>query len=60
MSGTELAREVRERRPGVQIVFASGDNNAKYASGLEDALQLPKPFSLEQLEAILAQSRSWK
>jgi hypothetical protein len=27
---------------------------------LEDALQLPKPFALEQLKAILAQARSRK
>jgi CheY-like chemotaxis protein len=60
MSGTDLARTIRERRPEVQIVFASGDSNAKSISGLEDALQLPKPFALEQLKAILAQARSRK
>lgn len=53
MSGTELARQVRERWPSVRIVFASGDDSAKSASGIQDALQLPKPFTIDGLANIL-------
>lgn len=60
MSGIDLARRVRESWPDTRIVFASGDNNAKSASGLADALQLPKPFTLEQLTAVLAEANSSK
>lgn len=53
MTGTELARLVREHWPDTKIIFASGDSSAKSASGISDAMQLPKPFSLEELEACL-------
>ncbi len=56
ISGTDLARKVRKEWPEVRIVFASGDNDAKSASGISDALQLPKPFMLEQLRAILTEA----
>lgn len=56
MTGTELARLVREHWPDTKIIFASGDSSAKSASGISDAMQLPKPFSLEELEACLKQA----
>ncbi len=56
MPGTELARLVREHWPDTKIIFASGDSSAKSASGISDAMQLPKPFSLEELEACLKQA----
>ncbi len=56
MSGTDLARHVRERWPSVRIVFASGDDSAKSASGIEDALQLPKPFTIDRLSKVLSSS----
>jgi signal transduction histidine kinase/CheY-like chemotaxis protein len=56
MSGTDLARQVRERWPSVRIVFASGDDSAKSASGIDDALQLPKPFTIDGLAEILSRS----
>ncbi|MCJ8056859.1 response regulator [Shinella curvata] len=60
MSGIDLARRVRESWPETRIVFASGDNNAKSASGIAYALQLPKPFTLDQLKAVLAEANSSK
>lgn len=38
MTGTDFARQVRERWPSIRIVVASGDDSAKSASGIEDAL----------------------
>lgn len=56
MSGIDLARQVRQRWPSVRIVFASGDDSAKSASGVDDALQLPKPFTMDSLAEILSRS----
>ncbi len=56
MSGIELARQVRERWPDVRIVFASGDDSAKTASGITDAHQLSKPFTIEGLRKVLGES----
>lgn len=56
MSGTDLARQVREGWPSIRIVFASGDDSARSASGIGDALQLTKPFTVEGLAKILSGS----
>ncbi|MDM9623336.1 response regulator [Rhizobium sp. S96] len=56
MSGIDLAQQVRELWPTVRIVFASGDERAKMASGITDALQLSKPFTLDGLRAALAEA----
>lgn len=56
MSGIDLAREVQARWPMVRIVFASGDDSAKSATGIANALQLPKPFTLDGLTAILSEA----
>ena len=56
MSGAELARQARERWPGVPIVFASGhaDTEAvEHALGGQ-ALILRKPFDMESLARVLA------
>lgn len=58
MSGTDLARQARERWPAMHIVFASGDDGARSTSGISDALQLSKPFTIDGLEAILAETTS--
>ena len=58
LSGIDLARIVNESWPEMRIVFASGDDNAKSASGIADALQLPKPFTLDQLTAVLQGANS--
>lgn len=56
MSGIELAQQVRQRWPLVRIVFASGDDRAKLASGIEDAFQLSKPFTMDGLSAVLSKA----
>ncbi len=56
MSGMDLARIVRERWPAVKIIFASGDNAARSTSGIEDSMQLSKPFTLDALRAVLAEA----
>ncbi|QFY62446.1 response regulator [Rhizobium grahamii] len=58
MSGTDLAHKVRNNWPEVRIVFASGDSNATSASGIADAFQLSKPFTLDDLVAVLDQAKS--
>ncbi len=57
MSGSDLARQVRERWPQVCIIFASGNDTGRLASGVEDALQLSKPFTTEDLAAVVAQAK---
>ncbi|MGV1760889.1 response regulator [Rhizobium sp. A22-96] len=56
MSGIDLARRVRENWPNVRIVFASGDDSAKTASGIGDARQLSKPFTIDGLRAVLTEA----
>jgi signal transduction histidine kinase/CheY-like chemotaxis protein len=53
-SGVELAREVKQRQPSIDIVIASG-----YGAPDRDSLDfsfevLPKPYKLEQLSRMLA------
>jgi len=54
MAGTDLAKRVRERWPTVRIVFASGDDSARAASGIDDAFQLAKPFTIDGLALVLS------
>jgi len=56
MSGTKLAQQVSQRWPSVRIIFASGDDRAKLASGIGDALQLLKPFTFDGLKAVLTEA----
>ena len=53
MSGVQLAREIRQRRPTLPVLLTTGYVEA--ASGLEDGEfeLLPKPFSLETLATAL-------
>lgn len=60
MSGTDLAIVVRDRWPTVRIVFASGDDSARLASGILDALQLSKPFTMEGLKGVLIDASARK
>jgi CheY-like chemotaxis protein len=58
-SGPELVAELRRLRPGVRVVFMSGytggiDSNPAEFPG--DAPLLEKPFSLERLQQVVAQS----
>jgi CheY-like chemotaxis protein len=58
ISGVELAREVRRRRPGMPIVLATG--YVESAAGLKDGefSLLLKPFSLEALATALGAERT--
>ncbi|MFT3912563.1 MAG: response regulator [Anaeromyxobacteraceae bacterium] len=52
MSGTELAQQVRDRRPGTPVLFVSGYAEELMDPGLPDGGKLgflPKPFSMETL-----------
>lgn len=53
ISGTDLAREVRRRWPRVRIIFASGDDAGAAESGINDAIQLLKPYTVSDLENAL-------
>lgn len=52
MRGPELARRIREKRPGIKLLFASGYAGELHAGRdqliLESTL-LPKPFGTEAL-----------
>jgi len=52
MGGVELVRSLRERRPGVRVVFMSGytQGTLEISDADQDAMRfLPKPFSADQL-----------
>lgn len=55
MSGSELARQVRDTWPGIRLVFASGNDTGRAQSGVADAFQLLKPYSAGDLAAIITQ-----
>ncbi|MFV9507030.1 MAG: response regulator [Oscillochloridaceae bacterium umkhey_bin13] len=62
MSGFEFAQALRERDPNLadQLIFISGDTiSPATRNALEQSgnLFLPKPFAIEQLEAIIANLR---
>jgi DNA-binding NarL/FixJ family response regulator len=57
ISGIDLAQRFWERWPNVRIVFASGDDSAIAVSGIADADQLSKPFTIDSLFAVLAEAR---
>gem|GEM_PF-2000980 len=70
MSGLDLAREVRARRPGLPILLTSGYAEASIATAQAMGVSvLPKPYRLDQLAASLSacaraspqrsSSRSW-
>ncbi len=55
MNGAEVAKAVRERRPDLPIVFASGyaDTAAIEQAALNSAV-LRKPFRMDELQPLLA------
>jgi CheY-like chemotaxis protein len=61
MSGTQLAAEVRRRRPGLKIIFATGAEGVQLAEGDVDSgadpyagvFLLRKPYDSESLDAVL-------
>ncbi len=58
MNGAEVARVLRERRPDLPIVFASGyaDTAAIEAAAGKDATVLRKPFRVDDLQAVLSEA----
>jgi PAS domain S-box-containing protein len=58
MNGAEVARLVRQRRPELPIVFASGyaDTAAIEGAAGPEARVLRKPFRMEELQAVLAEA----
>jgi len=55
LSGLEVAHRLRERQH-LPVIFASGA--APLKDGLEDAVWLSKPYTMEQLQAALAACRA--
>jgi CheY-like chemotaxis protein len=56
MSGAEVAAQIRQLRPGLPIIFASGyaDTAAVEAAVGADAVILHKPFNMEDLARAVA------
>jgi CheY-like chemotaxis protein len=56
MDGRELARRLREKKPGLPVLFISGWSPETPDAGLESGtLLLPKPFRLAELYRALLQ-----
>jgi two-component system NtrC family sensor kinase len=55
MNGLELARFVRESRPGLAVILASGYSEMAAVAVREGFILLNKPYSLETLRSALAQ-----
>jgi signal transduction histidine kinase len=56
MNGAEVAREIKARRPGLPIVFATGYVDAALAVGVEPGDILQKPFDPGELATKLTQA----
>ncbi|QGN55374.1 response regulator [Novosphingobium sp. Gsoil 351] len=55
LSGWELARLAREHRPGLPVVYVSGDSAVDHsAHGVPDSVMIQKPFVAAQLITALA------
>jgi DNA-binding NtrC family response regulator len=53
--GLALARAVREHRPGLPVVLATGHAGIVDAVSAGGAIPLIKPYSVDRLEAVLAE-----
>ncbi|NUO72826.1 MAG: response regulator [Frateuria sp.] len=49
MSGIELARRVRQLRPGIGLIFATGDTELEGKEACRDAVFLCKPYDAASL-----------
>ena len=59
MSGVELAREIRRRRPGLPVLLTSGyAESVKRQAELDGVKVLPKPYRLEDLAEALDLARA--
>lgn len=54
MDGVELAQLVREMRPMLPIVYASGRRTNEQFAPVPNSVFLPKPYSLKQVDQTLA------
>ena len=59
MDGPTLLTSMRERNPGIKVIFVSGYAEDAFAKSLPENQQfsfLPKPFSLSQLVAAVKET----
>jgi CheY-like chemotaxis protein len=56
MSGVELARKAARERPGLKIIFSSGYGAIAPRDLGFHAASLPKPYSMEKLQQVLAEA----
>jgi CheY-like chemotaxis protein len=54
MDGTALARLAREMRPDLPVVYASGRRSADQLDTVPGSIFLPKPYTLNQVDATIA------
>ena len=54
-NGLALTQAVRQRRPGLPVVLATGYTGVLDSASAGGAIPLIKPFSMERLEAVLAE-----
>jgi CheY-like chemotaxis protein len=57
MTGDELAREARRRRPGLQVLLTSGypPTELRERQSLNEFRVLPKPYRLDELLRVIAE-----
>ena len=55
MDGATLAQLAREMRPKLPVVYASGRRSADQLNTVPGSVFLPKPYSLNQVDATIAQ-----
>jgi CheY-like chemotaxis protein len=55
MDGAALARLAREMRPKLPVVYASGRRSVEQFDTVPGSVFLPKPYSLNQVDATIAE-----
>ena len=60
MSGIELAQEIRRRHPDLPVVLTSGYSHVLSQNGSYGFELLQKPYSIEQLAAVLQKVGRWR
>jgi DNA-binding NtrC family response regulator len=53
MTGLALILKLREERPDLPVIFATGDRNLPEAEGLAKAMLLSKPYDYDHLIAVI-------